>query len=67
MIHKFSEIIGERMKEFSLTIVNNEKFTHDILCITQWVCTRGELMCHNGGLEWYGHTPIVMVVKYHPV
>jgi hypothetical protein len=39
------------MKELSLTIVNNEYFTHDILCITPLVSTGGEPLCHSGGIE----------------
>jgi len=45
------------MEEFPLTVINNKYFTHDILFITQWMCTGGEPMRHSGGLEWYGHTP----------
>ena len=56
---------GERIEEFSLIVMNDEWFTHDILSINQWVNTGGEPMCHSGGIEWFGHTLVVTGVNFH--
>ena len=47
--------------------MNNEYFTHDIICITQSMHTGGDTICHSGGLEWFGHKPTVMRVDCHLV
>ena len=55
------------MEEFLLTVMNNEYFTHYILCITQPIHTRGEPMHHSGGLKLPRHTQIVTRVNFHLV
>jgi hypothetical protein len=39
------------MEELSLTVMNNEYYSHDILCITKSMSIGGEQMRHSGGPE----------------